>query len=102
MLVHFAYLSLLSRMLLQCRDATLQFMTSGGDAALEKMIITWTDKLVSIGQPSQAKLNAMAIATLLPIKNAAIAKHVESIVNVVLGVVFQTTTENTATGTYNE
>ena len=51
MLVHFAYLSLLSRMLLQCRDATLQFMTSGGDAALEKMIITWTDKLVSIGQP---------------------------------------------------
>jgi hypothetical protein len=84
-----AYLSIFARVLLNDPAFFMQFLGSGTHDLRVAFIDKWIDKVDSIGQPSQLKLTAFALCSLLKTSDDEILKLLPGIINVCLNVHFQ-------------
>ena len=84
-----AYLSIFARVLLNDPAFFMQFLGSGTQDLRLAFIDKWIDKVDSIGQPSQRKLTAFAICSLIKTTDDQILNLLPGIINVCLNVYFQ-------------
>jgi len=84
-----AYLSVFARVMLNDPAFLMQFLGSGSQDLRVAFIDKWIDKVDMIGQPSQRKLTAFALCTLLKATDNEILKLAPSVINVCLNVYFQ-------------
>lgn len=83
------FLSVFARVLLNDPAFLMNFLVSGGQDHRAAFIDRWIDKVDTIGQPSQRKLTAFALCSLMKANDDEILKFLPSIINVCLNVYFQ-------------